>query len=278
MELDKVFLFFSKYIESELGIIYAEHNYYQLQNRLEEIAKTLGLNCVGELYQLAQKGIEGTCKQLLLDVSTNNETSFFRDGKIFSAIESDILPEMSKKNTKLRIWSAASSSGQEAISLTILIKEWCLKNKKNIDFSITATDISNRILARAKEAEYSELEVQRGLTPEYLSKYFTKNINSRYKANADLMSHIHLKRQNLIEPFSLEKGFQMILCRNVLIYQNVTKKIEILNRITQMLDEDGILILGSGESLLGISSDYTQMHSHGAVFYVKKNHLKLNVA
>ncbi len=272
----EILLFFAKYIESELGIVYAEHNFFQLQNRLEEISKLLAVESVEKLYLIAKEGISGQFKQLLLDLATNNETSFFRDSKVFRAIETVALPwflQTSPVGSEFRIWSAASSTGQEALSVSILFHEWNLKNNQKIQFSIMATDISERILNRAKEAHYSQLEIQRGLPATYLIKYFTKNDQERWTASAELTQHIQFRKQNLLEPFLFTKPFHIIFCRNVLIYQTVESKKKILNRLTEMLVPGGYLILGSGESLLGLSSDYQQVLSDGAVIYQKKDQL-----
>ena len=269
--------FFAKYIESQLGIVYSDHNYFQLQNRLEEIAKLLSIDSVETLYHQAMTEISGNFKQLLLDVATNNETSFFRDPKVFNAIESMILPSYLKATTGdsvLRFWSAASSTGQEALSIAILLNEWNQKTGKKLKFSILGTDISQRILNRAKEAHYSQLEVQRGLPAAILQKYFTKNDQERWVASPELTRHIQFKKQNLLEAFLFADKFHVILCRNVLIYQSVDRKKVILERLTEMLLPGGFLILGSGESLLGLSTDYQQAASDGAVVYQKKDLLQ----
>jgi chemotaxis protein methyltransferase CheR len=272
--------FFAKYIESQLGIVYADHNYFQLQNRLEEISKLLSVESVEKLHSKAKIEISGQFKQLLLDLATNNETSFFRDPKVFRAIESVVLPtflQSSPVGSEFRIWSAASSTGQEALSLSMLLQEWNLKNAKRVQFSILGTDISERILHRAKEANYSQLEIQRGLPTALMLKYFTKNDQERWSASPELTKHIQFKKQNLLEPFLFPKKFDLILCRNVLIYQSVQSKKEILNRLTEMLLPGGFLILGSGESLLGLSTNYQQTASEGAVVYQKRAELQ-NVA
>ncbi len=273
MQLERILLFFAKYIESELGIVYADHNYFQLQNRLEEIAKLLSVESIEKLFTQAEAGITGPFKQLLLDLATNNETSFFRDPRVFKAIENVVIPNFLQnepQGTQLRIWSGASSTGQEALSLAMLISEWNLKTLKNIPFSILGTDISERILLRAQKADYSQLEVQRGLPTPYLVKYFQKNDQDRWIANSTLTSHIQFKKQNLLAPFAFSQKFHLILLRNVLIYQALPSKIEILRRVTDMLAPGGVLILGSGESLLGLSSDYHQTAHEGAVIYLKK--------
>jgi chemotaxis protein methyltransferase CheR len=270
MQTEVILPFFAKYIESELGIIYAEHNYFQLQNRLEDIAKLLGVNCIKKLYDQSQGEINGQFKQLLLDVATNNETSFFRDPKVFKAIENVLLSdsERSARGVRpLRIWSAASSTGQEALSIAIMLKEWSLAHSTEIHFSITGTDISERVLARAQAAQYTQLEIQRGLPAAYLVKYFTKDLNDRWTANSDLTRNIRFQKLNLLDPFQFGSSFDLILCRNVLIYQSVKSKIEVLNRMSRVLLPGGYLALGSGESLLGLSQSFTQVNSDGAVLY-----------
>jgi chemotaxis protein methyltransferase CheR len=270
---DKILTYFAQFIEKELGIIYAEHNYFQLQNRLEEIAKLQGKSSIEQLYDEAQKGIQGSFKQLLLDVATNNETSFFRDPKVFKAVEAMILNEYHKKTPlrpKLNIWSAASSTGQESVSTAILIKEFSAKMGLNVNFNITATDISERVLTRAKKASYSQLEVQRGMSAALLIKYFTKDVNDSWNVISEIKNSIQFKTQNLKENFNFPEPFDLVLCRNVLIYQNVEGKKEILSRITKTLMPGGYLIMGSGESLLGLSNDYESVSSEGAVIYRKK--------
>jgi chemotaxis protein methyltransferase CheR len=273
MQHERILPYFAKYIESELGIVYAEHNYFQLQNRLEEIAKLLSVESLEKLFKLAETGITGQFKQLLLDLATNNETSFFRDIKVFKAIENLVLPgflQNEPSGAEMRIWSGASSTGQEALSLSILITEWNLKAAKPIRFSILGTDISERILLRAKKAEYSQLEVQRGLPTPYLLKYFQKNDQDRWTASPSITKPVEFRKQNLLDPFDFAGKFHLILLRNVLIYQPLPNKIEILKRVTEKLAPGGMLILGSGESLLGLSSDYSQTAYEGAVVYLKK--------
>ena len=266
--------FFAKYIESELGIVYAEHNYFQLENRLEEIAKLVGVPCVHTLYEQAKSGISGHFKQMLLDVATNNETSFFRDPKVFKAIESTVLKSASSflsPGEKLRVWSAASSTGQEALSLTMMIKEFNQKERQNIGFSILASDISERVLVRAKSGSYTQLEIQRGMPAPYLIKYFKKDDQDKWTASSALLAHIDFKKINLKGDFGIHETFHVVLCRNILIYQNVEGKKDILNRITKVVAPGGYLVLGAGESLLGLSTDFEQCAVDGSILYRKKN-------
>ncbi len=272
MQHSAILQFFAKYIEDELGIIYAEHNFFQLQNRLEEIAQLTGAGSIDALYAQAKKEIAGNFKQLLLDIATNNETSFFRDTKAFSAIEKLVLrgaDGLVKPGEKLRIWSAASSTGQEALSVAMLIKEFNVKNKTQIEFSILGTDISERVLAKGRSGVYSQLEVQRGLPAPYLIKYFTKDDQDRWVASPELAQVLEFKKLNLKAPFAFAQKFHLILCRNVLIYQNVESKSDIVHRLWEQLTPGGFLVLGAGESLIGLSSSFEQRTVDGALVYQK---------
>jgi len=273
MQLKNILRFFAEYIESELGIIYAEHNHFQLQNRLEEIARLVGAPDLPSLFEQAKTGISDQFKQLLLDVATNNETSFFRDPKVFQAIENVVLRALPRSlvvGEELKIWSAASSTGQEALSLAMLINEFSRRERANIRFSILATDVSERVLAKAKTASYTQLEVQRGLPASYLVRYFDNDGPDKWTASPEITRSIEYKKLNLKELFLPPGSFHLVLCRNVLIYQGVAAKTEILKRITTTLIPEGCLVLGSGESLLGLSTDYEQRSVDGAIVFKKR--------
>jgi len=263
MRTQEILSSFSKYIESELGIIYSEHNFFQLQNRLEEISRLTGVK-FEFLSDMLSRGEFDQYKQLLIDLSTNNETSFFRDPKVFIALEKIIEKFDGQRN--FRVWSAACSSGQEAISIAITIKEL----NPSLAFTIDATDISERILLKAKEGAYSQLEVRRGLSDSHLEEYFRQVGSDRWQVNSEISRHIVFNKLNLIDEFPFKEKFDLVFCRNVLIYQKVEGKIDIINKITESLETGGYLVLGSGESLLGVSNHYEQAFYGDAVVYKKK--------
>lgn len=265
--------YFADLIQKEIGIIYSDATFFQLEKRLIDIAKVLNLADVGELYALAQRGLGGTAKQVLLDVATNNETSFYRDPKAFRLIENHIIPHLVAVNPGvpvLRIWCAASSFGQEPYSLAILLREMAEKNVSLPRMEILATDISEAALARAKEAKYTQLEVQRGLSAVSLVKYFTKSSDDYWTLNNEIRMSVQFRKQNLLDSFSDLGTFDFILCRNVLIYQSDVKKKEIVAQMTSHLSRQGAFLLGAAESLLGVSSEYDQVSQDGAIFYRKK--------
>lgn len=275
----EILKYFSTYIEKEVGIIYSDHNAFQLRNRLEEIAKMMGEASIHTLHATAQKGITGAFKQMLLDVATNNETSFFRDPKVFRAIEQTVLPTLLESTNgpskEIKIWSAASSTGQEAVSLAILLEEQKAKIKEPFSFRIVGSDISERVLSKARDGLYTQLEVQRGLPAALMIKYFSKDERDRWAVRPAIRQKMEFRKQNLKESFTQIGKFGLILCRNVLIYQNVESKKEILDRVSEQLEPGGFLILGSGESLIGLSQEYHQVAVDGAVIYRKKQPVSL---
>ncbi|MBA92698.1 MAG: chemotaxis protein CheR [Phyllobacteriaceae bacterium] len=267
------FKFFADFIESNLGIVYGDTNAYQLENRIREISKSLEMKDETELYLKAKSGITGHLKQLLLDTATNNETSFFRDPKVFNAIENRIFPELiqAKPATDtIHIWSAASSFGQEPYTLTMIISELASKKPSLQNFSILATDISKKALDRASQGLFSQLEIQRGLPAPLMVKYFTKTEDNQWQIKPELKRMIQFKELNLLNCAGVFGEFDLILCRNVLIYQRDEKKKEIIRYMTSKLKPGGFLIMGATESLVGLSDAYDQIMYEGAVIYQKK--------
>lgn len=264
--------FFADYIEKQLGIIYSDTNYFQLEHRLNDITIQLGLNDTEELWQKAKISIDGQFKALLLDLATNNETSFFRDSHIFQGIEHCLIPELKKSNPYLpsiRFWSAAASTGQEAYSIAMIMDQLKKANPETPEYSIFLTDYSDRVLTRAKSGKYTQLEVQRGLPAKNLITYFTKGEDSNWTINNSIKSRLSFKQLNLLDSWSFPEEFHVIFCRNVLIYQSVENKKLVVDKIHKSLAPGGFLVMGAAESLLGISNDFEQVQYQNAVYYRK---------
>jgi chemotaxis protein methyltransferase CheR len=272
--------FFADFIEQKLGIIYAKDNYYQLEKRLSEIATQLNYSGAEELWQKAQGGIFGQMKMLLLDLATNNETSFFRDPSLFKAIEERILtePKFGGDNPEpLRIWCCATSTGQEVYTMAIILNAWQRHNAKR-QFSFLATDYSARVLKQAEEGRYSQLEIQRGLPATMLVRFFHNEQKGEASAshspswliNDDLKKNITFRQQNLLDDFGRIGPFDVVMCRNVLIYQNVENKRKIIAEIAKRIVQGGYFILGAAESLMGLSEEFDLVQFDRAVVYRKK--------
>jgi chemotaxis protein methyltransferase CheR len=265
--------FFAKYIEAETGIVYSETNFYQLESRLESISKSMSLESVQELWSHCRDGINGLTKQVILDTATNNETQFFRDKKVFDAFEKFCLPailEMDPNLKEYKIWSAACSTGQEPYSLGMISSEMVSRDKIT-RMKIDATDFSERVLEYAKRGVYSQLEAQRGLPTQLLLKYFEKRDDDTWCLKAGITEKVSFSRLNLLGAWPAKSYlYDVILCRNVLIYQSVENKKKVIQKLAKALRPKGFLILGGAETLIGLSDEFDQVSSCNAVFYQKK--------
>lgn len=260
--------FFSKYIEKETGIIFQDINMYQLKTRLEEIVKYEKLSSIDELAIKFQGfGVSAALKQRLLDHATNNETLFFRDPTFFTGLQNYVLQELLlDMPAEIKIWSAASSTGQEALSVAMALDE--LSQKVPLPpVKILATDISEKAVAKAKAGIYSDFEVMRGLSDERKQKYFTK-VPEGWQVKRELQSKISYGINNLIRS-TVSDTFHLILCRNVLIYQKVEMKKQCVESLYRQLDPSGAILLGVGETMLGIRENVETTMIGNVIFYRK---------
>jgi chemotaxis protein methyltransferase CheR len=195
---------------------------------------------------------------------TTNESSFFRDLKPFDQFRSFILPQLTKARAQrraIRIWSAACSSGQEPYSLAMLLSE----EKEKLagwQIEIFATDISTEILAKAEQGVYSQFEVQRGLPIQLLVKYFRQE-GERWRINPAMRGMVRYKCLNLLDDFSSYGPFDVIFCRNVLIYFEQATKTKVLDRLSRVLEPDGFLYLGGAETIIGITDKFQSASERG---------------
>jgi len=259
--------YFSTLIEKETGIQYSEVNGHLLLNRLNDLAKFVGLENAAALWlDVRKNGLTPVAKAHALDLATNNETSFFRDVEIFEFFKTQFVPKTMNSSAGIRIWCAATSTGQEPYGLAMTMAELRLAGiHKN--YQILATDISDRVLKQAASGTYSQLEVQRGLPATMLVKYFDQVNDAasnfpRYRIKSELSAHISFKLRNLLEPWPNGEVFDIVFCRNVLIYQNVENKKAVIARIAAVLAPGGYLVLGGAESLLGLSDSF-EMEQYG---------------
>jgi chemotaxis protein methyltransferase CheR len=267
--------YFADFIEKEVGIVYTEVNYYQLETRLMDIAKQIGLTDSAALWEKVRvSGINGDIKQLVLDIATNNETSFFRDPNVFKLIQK-VAKDFAEKRTgeTCSVWSAASSTGQEMYSLAMTFFE--IAQTIPFTYTIHASDISERVLARAERGAYTQLEAQRGLSAVQIVKHFDQNLGNGdetfpWTVKSHLRRGITFKKRNLLDTWHDLGSFNLILCRNVLIYQTVENKRKVVEKLVNHLKPDGCLILGGAESLIGISDSLEYVAAENAVMYRKK--------
>lgn len=268
----KIYSFFADQIYQTSGIFIPVENYYQLDARFLKLQKLLNLTSVEELYNTYANNPTVDQKLILIDVATNNETTFFRDERVFNQLLNIILPKKLKENQgKLSIWSCACSFGQEPYSLIMGLKEKSLLSEvRKIDLKILATDISTEALKYATEGVYSTLEVQRGLNVSQLITFFEQKNEKKFSIASWIKEYIKFEKLNLTEDKYPSQLFDVILCRNVLIYQKVEDREKILNKLYDNLNPRGVLILGNGESLIGIKTPFKSVFENNVICYFKE--------
>lgn len=263
---------FALLIQKEVGIVYSEANFFQLEGRLESFKESHGLPSFSELLQELNLSKNSLVSRAFFDIATNNETSFFRDPHLFDALEKTYLPSWWAKfegKQTLEIWSAASSSGQEIYTIGMLLAQFKLSHS-SLRYRLYASDYSERMVKRVKEGVYSQIEVQRGLSTAKLLRFFEKVGEQSWKVKSDLQQCLECFHANLLESWPRKMKCDLILLRNVLIYHTPENKKEIIKRISEALNPGGILVLGSAESLFGISQDFNQVSWGSVVVYQKK--------
>lgn len=264
----EIVAYFSSLIEKETGIQYLAENSHLLENRLRDVAKFNNFVDIDALWNDVQKsGLKPSIKSMVLDLATNNETSFFRDPEVFEFFKNQFVPQFnSQGGSPIKIWSAACSTGQEPYTLALSMAQ--LRDLgKDKPFQVLATDFSERVLKQAISGTYSQLEIQRGLPAPLLIRFFTQEQQSGsslplYRIKPELKQGIQFKQLNLLENWGMMGPFDIVFCRNVLIYQNIENKKKIIAQIARTLRPGGYLIMGGAESLLGLSTEFA-LKRHG---------------
>lgn len=258
-----IYRFFADIVFKKTGIFYPEKDYYRLDSRLLKLQRYYECESIQNLYHKFLTSMTPEMEIYLIDICTNNETYFFRDEKPFAALTQELIPEHFKNATNLKIWSCASSTGQEPISILMAIKEAGI----TLPIQIDASDISDQALEKCRKGIYTGLDVQRGLPIQLLLKYFDSLDNGEWKIKPEISSKISYAKFNLFTGIFKNHFYDIIFCRNVLIYQNQKNKEEILRSLYAALKPGGIIFMGAGESLIGIDSQLKQkVLKNGIVF------------
>ena len=257
----------SRILKDRSGLVLSSDKAYLLESRLNPVARKYDL---GGIDELAAKVRAGNSEALLVDITeamTTNESFFFRDKKPFDQFQDLVLPYMLDHRSQaktLRIWCAACSSGQEPYSLAMLLKEQSAR-LAGWKIDILATDLSQEILDKARVGEYSQFEVQRGLPIQLLMKYF-KQEGERWRISDEIRQMVTLKPHNLLESPNSFGRFDVVYCRNVLIYFDPDTKAKVLDHIAGLMPEDGFLFLGGAETVLGVSERFQLIPGQRGVY------------
>lgn len=237
-------------IKETTGLIISDTQTYLFETRLPPLLRKFDLKCLDSLVEAIKRKTHANLEREVTEALMTYESLFFRDSKPFEQLATDVIPALIASGKKtIRIWCAACSSGQEPYSVAMMLKEKGFDQKVRID--LIASDVSEGILDKAKRGIYSQFEVQRGLPITHLIKYF-KQIDLGWEVKDEVKNMITFKQINLLEPFRSMGNFDIILCRNVLIYFDKQTKQGIIQKFSELLQPSGILLLGSAESLLGI--------------------------
>jgi chemotaxis protein methyltransferase CheR len=214
-----------------------------------------------------ERGLHPGLDKEVVQAMTINETYFFRDKVPFDKLRDVFLPELitSRANRRtLRIWCAASSTGQEPYSIAMILDEFASR-MPGWRIEVMATDISEAVLTKARAGIYSQFEVQRGLSTAQLLKHFTQ-VREDWQLNQNIRSKVTFRQFNLLDDYKALGQFDIIFCRNVLIYFDPNRKSDILNRMSRILAEDGLIALGASESVLGLSTRLASNPLHRGFF------------
>lgn len=261
------------YIHAVSGIFLDESKSYLLETRFRGLMEEEGLPTFKDLYLKARGDHTKRLEKKIIDAISTNETLFFRDTGPFELLRHKILPELIDMKTagngssppNLRIWSAASSTGQEIYSIAIVLKE-LLINMNQYKIYLLGTDISDAAISRASYGQYNKFEIERGLPADKLNRYFKINGNS-WKVNDEIRSMAIFKKLNLMDNFSSLGKFDIIFCRNVAIYFKIEDRKTLFNRMADMLNPGGYFIIGATESLTGICSKFEAKRHLKSIFY-----------
>ncbi|HEU0072119.1 MAG TPA: protein-glutamate O-methyltransferase CheR [Alphaproteobacteria bacterium] len=247
--------FMAALLKQHSGLIVSKDKVYLLENRLAPIARLHGFSGLGPLIEALRGKPAGGLVEDVVEAMTTNESFFFRDGKPFDLFRDKVLPDLIAKRaaTKtIRIWCAAASTGQEPYTLAMILKEKAAQ-LAGWKIQILGTDISRKALDRAKSGIYSQFEVQRGLPVQMLVKYFEKQ-GDVWQVKPDIRSMVDYRLYNLLHDLKPLGQFDIVFCRNVLIYFDLPTKERVLDGISKVMTPDGLLFLGGAETVFGVSN------------------------
>jgi chemotaxis protein methyltransferase CheR len=257
------------------GLVVGEDKAYLIRHRLGPVARAAGCRSFEEFAQKL-RGPEGASLHApVVEAITTAETSFFRDAHVFEAFRCHLLPRLGEKargGAKVRLWCAAAATGQEAYSLAMLLQDYIMANPgaglREGGFSILATDISERVLATARAAEYGERDVARGLTPALLARCFERR-GDVWAVRPPVRRLVEFRRLNLTGALTDLPAFDAIFCRNLLIYFDLDTRRRVCRGLHGLLTGGGWLVLGAAENLYGVSDQFEALRFGDALVYRK---------
>jgi chemotaxis protein methyltransferase CheR len=260
------YAFLGRLLRETTGLAIGDGKEYLLESRLVPIALTLGLPDVGSVVARLRSSPSADLVRAVCEAMATYESSFFRDGAPFDLIRQRLVPELMQRraaNRTMRIWCAAASTGQEPYSVAMALADLPLDGW-NVE--ILATDYSRVALGRARSGIYNTFEIQRGMRSELRQRFCTQ-VGIDWRIDDSIRQRVSFAEVNLLHPFSHLGSFDLILCRNVLIYFDVDTRKDVLDRMAGALSPDGYLLLGAAESAIGVTEGFARVPEHPTSVY-----------
>ncbi|MDX1678697.1 protein-glutamate O-methyltransferase CheR [Arsukibacterium sp.] len=263
---------FRDFLEQQCGIVLGDNKQYLVKSRLGPLMQRFSIDTLSELVSKTLSPFERQLRSAVIDAMTTNETLWFRDTYPYELLKKQILPELEKSCRTLKIWSAASSSGQEpySIAMTGLEYQQSRPGAFSLGLNILGTDISNTMLEHCQRAEYDALALSRGLSPERRSRFFEDSGNGMMRVKDFVRKNVSFRHLNLLDSYTLLGKFDVIFCRNVLIYFSPDVKAKIIKQFAQSLNPRGYLFLGASESISSVNTDFEMLRCNPGIIYRKK--------
>jgi chemotaxis protein methyltransferase CheR len=269
-----------QYICTVSGIDFEPSKAYLIESRLNPLLRSEGCASYGELYYRARSERGTTLRRKIIDAITIGETSFFRDMNPFELLKNKLIPELVDRRNgtnrvashgpiPIRIWSAACSTGQEVYSIAIALRE-ILGELSLYKIRLVGTDISDQAIARASYGQYSNFDVERGLSTEQRDRYFSRSAEG-WRIRDELRALVSFQQLNLMDEFLPFGKFDIIFCRNVAIYFKEEDRLRLYQKIIRSMEPDGALVIGSTESVCNICNDFESRRYHRTVYYELKS-------
>ena len=269
---DGEYLLFRQYLESACGIMLGDNKNYLIDSRLRKLMKDRNIQSLGDLVREIDRAGNRSLRQDVIDAMTTNETLWFRDRHPFTFLQDNLLPELARNPGEIAIWCAACSSGQEPYSISICVEEMRRRSMilANKQVRVLATDISSRILDQARKGIYEPLALKRGMSDERLNLHFKANADGSWEIKPDIRKRIEFRPINLKENFITIGKFDVVFCRNVLIYFSSELQQQIITNIHRVLKPGRYLFLGGSETPKGLNDLFEIRYYTPGVVYVKK--------
>jgi chemotaxis protein methyltransferase CheR len=269
---DQEYRDFSRFLESQCGIVLGDSKQYLVRSRLSPLVAKFKLASLSDLLRDVVTGRNRELRVAAVDAMTTNETLWFRDTYPFAVLADKLLPEIAANKRPIKIWSAASSSGQEPYSMAMTVLETQARKPGMLpNVSITATDISASMLDMCRAGVYDNLALGRGLSPERRRTFFEDAGDGRMKVKDNVKRMVNFRPQNLMDSYALLGKFDIIFCRNVLIYFSPDMKSKVLNQMANSLNPGGYLLLGASESLTGLTDRFEMVRCNPGIIYKLKS-------